>query len=58
MQKKAVETITKITNRVDIALYNDKDLIVMMDEIMTNKSLKSSKSLQPSAIVNSRGVAY
>ena len=53
MQKKeAAETITKMTNRAEAALYNDKDLIVMIDEAMTNKS---SKSLAP---VNLRGVAY
>ena len=41
-----------MTNRVEAALYNNKDLIVTIEEIITNKSSKSS------AIVNSRGVAY
>ena len=47
-----------MSNRVEAALYNDEDSMVMIDKIMTTKSSKSSKSPKFLVIVNSRGVAY
>ena len=52
------ETIAKMNNRVEAALYNNENLIAMIDELISTKSFNSSKSKKFLALVNWRGVAY